>query len=70
MDRSWMKSNILSIEHENELKQFLDLAEKNLPHNNGIFWYPCKICFNTKKYHRDVIFNHFGYDEIIQNYTK
>lgn len=34
------------------------------------FWCPCKNCFNTKKYYRDVIFNHCGCDGIIQNYTK
>ncbi|CAL5208813.1 unnamed protein product [Lathyrus oleraceus] len=68
MDRSWMKVNRLSIEYENGLKQFLDLAEKNLHDNNGIFWYPCKNYFDTKKHHRDVMFNHCGCDG--QNYTK
>lgn len=37
MDHSWIKFNRLSIEYESGLKQFLNLAEKNLLNNNGIF---------------------------------
>ena len=66
MNRSWMKTSRLSIDCENGLKQFIDLAKKNLPNNNEIFLCPCKNYFNTK----NVIFNHLGCDGIIQNYTK
>ena len=52
------------------LGEGLDFVEKILPDNNMIFWCPCKSCFNTKKHHMDVIFNHCGCDEIIQNYKK
>lgn len=65
-----MKVNKLSINYENGLKQFLDLAEINLPDNNKIFDVLVKTVLIQKKQHRDVIFNHCDCDGIIQNYTK
>ena len=62
VDRSWMKINSLSKEYKNRVIQFFDFAKKNLSKNSGIFWCPCKKCFNMKKHTRDVIFNHCGCD--------
>lgn len=49
VDRNLMKVNRLSAEYENEVCQFLELSERNLPNDKGIFYCPSKKCGSTKK---------------------
>lgn len=66
IDHSWMKDDRLSKEYEDEVIQFLELTEKNLPNDNGNFLCPCKIFRNTQKHPSVVTFNHLGCDGIIE----
>lgn len=37
MNRSWMKSNRLTGNHNNEVIKFIEFSERNLPENKGYF---------------------------------
>ena len=68
MDRSWMKANRLGPIYENGVHEFLEYHDKHIPHNNGIFYFPCVVCTNINKGTKEEIFQHLCCDGICQNY--
>ncbi|CAK8560994.1 unnamed protein product [Lathyrus sativus] len=68
MDHSWMKADRLGPVYENKVLEFLEYADKHLPDNNDIFYYPCVVCVNIKKGTKKEIFNHLCFYVICQNY--
>ncbi|KAL6509568.1 hypothetical protein OROGR_022878 [Orobanche gracilis] len=71
MDRSWMRANRLSDEFDHGVAEFLELAEKNLPNNKGLFPCPC-VSYGTRdpKLNKDEIRDHISWKGICQNYTR
>lgn len=59
-----MKADRLGPVYEKRVLEFLEFIEKNLPHNNEIFYRPCVIYGNIKKIEKKVISHHLCWDEI------
>lgn len=69
MDRSWMKVGRLSLVYDKRVLEFLKFSGKNVLDNNGIFYCPCVVCGNIRKWSKKVILHHLCCDRICQNYT-
>ena len=50
MDRSWMKVDRLGPLYEKGVLEFLEFAKKKVPDNNRIFYCPCVVCGNIRKW--------------------
>jgi len=70
MDRSWMQASHISDEYENEVEQFLQFTEINVPSLRGKYFCPCVKCANGRHQPISEIRSHLICHGIIQTYTK
>lgn len=66
MDRSWMKTNTLSMVYEIWVVEFFEFAERKLHDNIEIIYCPCVMCENIIFFKKKVILSHLCCDKISQ----
>ena len=58
MDHSWMNVLRISVEYQNEVRDFIEFAKQSAHDDSGKFYCPCVKCLNERQLRVEVIHTH------------